>query len=230
MTKALETPAGWYSDGSGGERYWDGSAWTASRSAEDVATVAELERRRTLLIRWFTVCTALLVALTVAVIYTLVSQAGGRDITVSAPSSPAGPAVAAQAAPTPDLTAPHGEWVDGPFAFRIDDIEVGTTVSSTEAPVEKTAIGQYIVVRLTVVNIGGATSYFHGTLQTLHAGGTAYAIDDEASIYVNGGYVEIPPGAEAHVGVAYDVPPGTVPEVLALRADPASPGVKIRLS
>ena len=229
MTKALETPAGWYSDGSGGERYWDGSAWTASRSAEDVATVAELERRRTLLIRWFTVCTVLLVALTVAVIYTLVSQAGGRDIAVSAPS-PAGPAVAPQAALTPDLAAPHGEWVDGPFAFRVDDIEVGTTVSSTEAPVEKTAIGQYIVVRLTVVNIGGATAYFHGTLQTLHAGGTAYAIDDEASIYVNGGYVEIPPGAEAHVGVAYDVPPATVPEILALRADPASPGVKIRLS
>jgi len=229
MTKALETPAGWYSDGSGGERYWDGSAWTASRSAEDVATVAELERRRTLLIRWFTVCTVLLVALTVAVIYTLVSQAGGRDIAVSAPS-PAGPAVAPQAALTPDLAAPHGEWVDGPFAFRVDEIEVGTTVSSTEAPVEKTAIGQYIVVRLAVVNIGGATAHFHGTLQTLHAGGTAYAIDDEASVYVNGGYVEIPPGAEAHVGVAYDVPPGTVPEVLALRADPASPGVKIRLS
>ncbi|MGV0852665.1 DUF2510 domain-containing protein [Mycolicibacterium phlei] len=226
MTKTLEAPAGWYSDGTGGQRYWDGTTWTATLPPEAAREATELESRRRLLIRWFTVCTALMVALTATVIWTLFATQS-NDIMISAPSSPA---ASAPYGLTPDIPTPEGEWIDGPLAFRISDIEVGTTVSSTEAPVEKTAVGQFIVVRLAVANIGGATAHFTGTLQTLHAGGSKYAIDDEASVYVNGGYVQIPPGAEALVGVAYDVPPGTVPDMIDLRADPTSPGVKVPLS
>ena len=110
------------------------------------------------------------------------------------------------------------------------DVETGTTVSSTEAPVEKTATGEYVVIRLSVVNDSGTTGQFLGTLQELHAEGTVYSIDDEATFYVGGGFVEIPPGAEALVGLAYDVPPGTVPDFVEVHADPLSAGGQIPLS
>ncbi len=54
-----------------------------------------------------------------------------------------------------------------------------------------------------------------------------YSIDDEATFYVGGGFVDIPPGGQVDVGLAYDVPPGTVPESVELHADPASPGVEL---
>ena len=48
---------------------------------------------------------------------------------------------------------------------------------------------------------------------------------DAAGHYVGGGFVDIAPGDVAQVGLAYDVPPGTVPESVELHADPISPGV-----
>ena len=80
---------------------------------------------------------------------------------------------------------------------------------------------------MSVLNTGAAPAQFIGTLQKLHAGGTVYNIDDEASFYLGGGFVEIPPGGEALVGVAFDVPPGTVPESIELHFDPLSPGVQL---
>ena len=105
-------------------------------------------------------------------------------------------------APPTETQAPvGGESVDGPLAFTLSGVETGDTVTSTEAPVEKTAQGEYIVVRISVLNRGEAPAQFLGTLQKLHAGGTTYNIDDEATFYVGGGFVEIPPGGEALVGV-----------------------------
>ncbi|WP_099459192.1 hypothetical protein [Mycobacterium lehmannii] len=69
-----------------------------------------------------------------------------------------------------------------------------------------------------------------GALQKLHAGNTVYSIDDEAMFYVGGGFVEIDSGAEALVGLAYDVPTGTVPGFIEVHADPLSPGVQTPLT
>jgi Protein of unknown function (DUF2510)/Domain of unknown function (DUF4352) len=316
------TPAGWYPDpdGSGGQRYWDGSAWTEHHSpaahatpepsappapAEPPATEqptvvvptrpappeervgahrkpepepepsepepgptapvvqrtpppveptfqpvftaptdepsAPNDNRK--LIVWFSAaCAGLLAVLVLVLIYALFLH---DPDTVQVASPTTTPAETTTEEPTTETTAPGwgeptsptsetdapvgGESVDGPLSFTLAGVETGSTVSSTEAPVEKTAQGEYIVVRMSVVNTGDAPAQFLGTLQKLNAGGTTYNIDDEATFYVGGGYVEIPPGGEALVGVAYDVPPGTVAESIELHFDPVSPGVQLPL-
>ncbi|SEH46579.1 protein of unknown function [Mycolicibacterium rutilum] len=245
------TPAGWYPDpeGAGGQRYWDGSAWTEHRSPADTQSyepaaaapafdIAPASVDRGLLTRYLAACAAMLAVLIAAVAYGVfvnddtASEPASIQIETPAALPPGGWGVETEAPTDPTTTeaaAAGGEAVDGPLAFSVADVEVGTTVSSTEAPVEKDAVGEYVVVRLSVVNISDAPAQFLGTFQTLFAGGTEYNIDDEATFYVNGGFVEIPPGAEAQVGVAFDVPPGTAPEFIDLHADPMSPGVQIPL-
>lgn len=166
---------------------------------------------RALLGRYLAACAAMLLVLVGAVVY---------GVFIHHPALP----------PSTETVAAGGEAVDGPLAFVVTDIEIGTTVSSTEAPVRKDPAGEFVVVRLWVTNISDAPAQFTGSLQRLFAGGTEYTADEEASFYVNGGLVEIPPGAEAHVGVAFDVPAGTVPEFVDLHADAMSPGVQIPLS
>jgi hypothetical protein len=118
--------------------------------------------------------------------------------------------------------------VDGPLEFTVTGIESGPTVSDpTNEFLTKDAQGEFIVVRLMVRNTSPDPATFLGTFQKLNAAGTVYSIDDEASFYVGGGYAEIPPGGQVDVGVAYDVPPGTVPETIDLHADPISPGVQL---
>lgn len=247
-------------DGAGGQRYWDGSTWTEHRSQGPTSQPAEppsaietlmhaqppAEPRphdnRKLLTGYLAACGALLLVLILAVAYGLFLNDNDDSRSSGASTSPAEtsgqPTTTAEehadtptASPTPGALPPLvGATVDGPLSFTVVDVETGTTVSSTEAPVEKTATGEYVVVRLSVVNDGDATAQFLGSLQKLHAGNTVYSIDDEATFYVGGGSVEIPPGAEALVGLAYDVPHGTAPDFVEVHADPLSPGVQIPLS
>jgi len=196
------------------------------------------------LIVWFSAaCAGLLAVLILVVVYALFLHDPG---TTQIASPTTAPTETATEEPTTETSAPGwgseptapptetqapagGESVDGPLAFTLTGVETGNTVTSTEAPVEKTAQGEYVVVRLTVHNTGEAPAQFLGTLQRLHAGGTTYNIDDEATFYVGGGFVEIPPGGEAVVGVAFDVPPGTVGEAIELHFDPLSPGIQLPL-
>lgn len=195
------------------------------------------------LIVWFSAaCAALLAVLVLVVIYALFLH-NPDTVQVATPTTT--PAETTTEEPTTETSAPGwglptspateteapigGATVDGPLSFTVSGVETRTTVSSTDAPVEKTAQGEYIVVRMSVVNTSDAPAQFLGTLQKLHAGGTTYNIDDEATFYVGGGFVEIPPGGEVLVGVAYDVPPGTVAESIELHTDPLSPGVQMPL-
>jgi hypothetical protein len=112
----------------------------------------------------------------------------------------------------------------------VSGVQTAPTVQNGDAPVEKTAQGEFVIVNMTVLNSGDAPTTFLGTLQKLKAAGAVYNIDDEATFYLNGGLAELNPGDTADVGLAFDVPPGTVPEVLEVHADPVSPGVDIPLS
>jgi Protein of unknown function (DUF2510)/Domain of unknown function (DUF4352) len=197
---------------------------------------------RNLIVCYSLACAALLAVLVLVVIYGLFSNDSDTAQVATPTTTPA--ELTAQESPTAEAGAPGsgdlnpttetqtpaaGATVDGPLSFTLTGVETGDTVSSTEAPVEKTAQGDYIVVRMSVVNTSDVPAQFLGTLQKLHAGGATYNIDDEATFYVGGGFVEIPPGREALVGVAYDVPPGTVAESIELHVDPLSPGVQLPL-
>lgn len=129
--------------------------------------------------------------------------------------------------PTPTES---GDPQDGTMAFSVLGIEVGPTVVSADAPIEKTAVGEFVVVHLTVTNVSDAPATFLGVFQKLKAGGSVYSVDDEATFYTGGGLVGLNPGDQAEVAVAFDVPPGTTPEAIELHADPMSPGVEIPLA
>jgi hypothetical protein len=103
-------------------------------------------------------------------------------------------------------------------------------VQYQDAPVEKTAQGEFVIVHLTVLNSGDQPVTYLGTLQKLKAGGATYSIDDEATFYLNGGLAELNPGDSADVAIAFDVPPGTTPESLEAHGDPISAGVDVPLS
>ena len=100
----------------------------------------------------------------------------------------------------------------------------------SDAPLEKTAVGEYIVVHMTVTNVGTDPASFVGMFQTLHAGGTTYPLDDEATAYLEGTFADLEPGASADVSIAFDVPPGTPAEAIELHADPSTPGTQVPLS
>ncbi|OBK73049.1 DUF2510 domain-containing protein [Mycobacterium sp. 1164985.4] len=236
------TPAGWYPDpdDAAAQRYWDGSTWTEHRSPDPAPRPAAPAARnnRRLLTGYLAACGALLIVLVLAVVYGVflndaddiaaATSTFSTETTTAATTTATDEADAAEVS-TPALPPAGAVTVDGPLSFTLVDVETGTTVSSTEAPVEKTATGEYVVVRLSVVNNSDAAAQFLGTLQKLHAADTVYSIDDEATFYVGGGVVEIPSGAEAQVGLAYDVPPGTVPDFVEVHADPLSVGVQIPL-
>ena len=136
------------------------------------------------------------------------------------------PSEESTASETPLPPPPAGSATDGPLTFTVVGVETGTTITDTENEfLTKDAQGEFIVVRLTVQNTSPDPGQFLGTFQKLNAAGQQFTIDDEATFYVGGGFVDLPPGAEAQVGLAYDVPPGTLPESVELHADPISPGV-----
>ncbi|MDG4663860.1 DUF4352 domain-containing protein [Mycobacterium sp. 236(2023)] len=178
-----------------------------------------------LLVRYLSVCAALFVVLIGVVIYSVVS-AGSGDVTISAAdgsttqvTEPTGPA----------SPPPAGGTTDGPMEFSVSSAEFRPTVTSPDAPVEKTAAGMFIVVQLTVTNTSDAPTTFLGTFQKLRASGEVFSIDDEATFYAGGGSAELNAGDSVDVGLVFDVPPGTVPESVELHADPTSRGVEMSL-
>jgi hypothetical protein len=188
------------------------------------------------LLMWFGgAVAALLLALVLVAVYTFVIREDDT-VQISAPTTTESSATTnaeetttseeATVTESPSATGPVA--ADGPLEFTVVGVERGTTVTdSTNEFLTKDAQGEFVVVRLTVRNTSPDPGQFLGTFQKLKAAGAVYTIDDEASFYTGGGFVEIPPGGEVNVGVAYDVPPGTVPESIELHADPISPGVEL---
>jgi hypothetical protein len=99
----------------------------------------------------------------------------------------------------------------------------------SDAPLEKTAAGQFVVVHMTVTNPSPDPATFIAMFQTLHAGGTTYQVDDEATAYLDGTFADLPPGGSQDVSIAFDVPAGTAPESIELHVDPTTPGVQVPL-
>jgi hypothetical protein len=265
------TPAGWYPDpdGSGGQRYWDGTVWTDQRApaapppveppppvapppveppstasfepppAFDQAHGAPSDARTAALKLFAGITGALLVLLIAAVAYAvLVNETanvgtnafGSTSDTSTEPTaetSESTETASPTSEPTETPVAADGDAVDGPLTFTVHGIEVGSTVVMSDAPVEKTANGEYNVVHMTVTNTGSEPTAFVASYQKLNANGEVYSIDDQATAYLEGTFADLQPGASADVSIAFDVPPGTEAESVELHADPTTPGVVV---
>jgi hypothetical protein len=281
------TPAGWYPDpdGSGGQRYWDGSAWTehrapaspepaapaddhvgSHRAAEpEPASEAEQEPtsepeptppptygelgvsptadsgRRKLIIGFVAACAALLALLVAVVVYgVFINKADDIQASPASTSKSAAPTTSSgngwgnstkTQSETPSAPSGSGPRAsDGGLTFAITGVENAPTVKYQDAPVEKQAQGEFLIVHMTVLNSGDAQGTFLATLQKLKAGGTTYPIDDEATAYLNGTWADLEPNASADLAIAFDVPPGTSAESLEVHGEPMSTGADVPLS
>jgi Domain of unknown function (DUF4352) len=202
-------------------------------------------RNRGLVLGYGIACAALLAVLVAVAVYGFVikkdpevqisgsgttTEASPTEDSTDSSSEPSETPTETTTTAGPTTVGPTGDATDGPLSFTVNGIEVGPTVVMSDAPLEKTAVGEFIVVHMTVTNVGTDPSTFIGMFQTLHAGGTTYPLDDEATAYLEGTYADLAPGQSADVSVAFDVPPGTPPESIELHADPSTPGADVPLS
>lgn len=114
-----------------------------------------------------------------------------------------------------------GDTVEsGAFAFTVTDVETGVaTVKDETGYVTKDADGAYVIVHVTVKNIGEESGLFESTSQNLHdADGKTYSTDTEAEMtedaesFLN----EINPGNEVKGKLIFDVPEDVKPESVEL--------------
>lgn len=125
---------------------------------------------------------------------------------------------------------PGAEGSDGDYTFSIASTETGDTITSTVSEsVETTADGMYYVVHLNVANTGATPLTFVATFQALSAAGQTFPLDDEATAFLDGTVATIDPGAQVETALVYDVPVGTEPDSIMLRADPSTAGVELPL-
>ena len=198
------------------------------------------------LVLWYGVgCAALLAVLVAVAVYGFVikkdpgvqisgsgttSEASPTDDSTDSSTEPSETPTETPTTAGPTTVGPTGDATDGPLSFTVHGIEIGPTVVMSDAPLEKTAVGEFVVVHMTVTNVGTDPATFVGMFQTLLAGGATYPLDDEATAYLEGTYADLEPGQSADVSIAYDVPPGTPPESIELHADPSTPGADVPLS
>lgn len=184
---------------------------------------------RSLLLRFGAACAALLVVLVGLAIYGFLIK-DNTDVPLSSPGSD--PSETPAAAPTtnaPPIPGPTAGATDGPLSFTVDGVEIGPKVVMSDAPLEKTADGVFIVVHMTVANVGTESASFVATFQKLPAGGVIYPLADEATAYLGGTAATLDPGATTVVSIAFDVPPGSVPEFIELHGEPGGPGIQVPL-
>jgi hypothetical protein len=208
--------------------YWDGYGWAAPQAP--VVTKKSSNGGK--------------VALGVVVIFVLLfvigKCEGGDDKTSSSSSSSSRtsssrPSAAPPAAPPEPATptaAPAGSPVrDGKFEFRVLSMtrvaQAGDLTNQFEIV---DAQGEFIILTLSVTNIGDQAQGYFGTNQKLmDTSGREYEANSEADLWANKGTGDINPGNSIEVHVAFDVPPGTQPAELEVHDSMFSGGAKVRL-
>lgn len=122
---------------------------------------------------------------------------------------------------------------DGKFEFTVTDVKYDVVkVGSTNFG--KTAQGQFVLVTITVKNIGDKPQMFSGSSQkAFSATGAEYANDTGAEIYANDEAKtflnEINPGNSVTGTVVFDIPKGERLKSLELHDSPFSSGITVDL-
>ncbi|AJA43713.1 hypothetical protein MILLY_40 [Mycobacterium phage Milly] len=156
------------------------------------------------------------------------------DSTSSSSHSSSAASHSASSAPSPRKgAAPAGSAVrDGKFEFRVVGVDRSKSVSDpTGNPyMTATAQGEFVVVTLSVENVGSEARSFSGVNQKLvDAAGRQYSAHSSADMYMNSGTGDINPGNGIQARVAFDVPPGTEATELILHDSMFSGGAHLAL-
>jgi Domain of unknown function (DUF4352)/Protein of unknown function (DUF2510) len=130
-----------------------------------------------------------------------------------------------------EVTGAGGQVADGEVTITSNGVEITPTVAAADNEMlTKTASGEFVVVRLTLLNNGELPATFLADQQVLNAGGQTYNTETESTFYLGGISAVLYPGQPVDVAFAYDVPPGTALESLQVHGDLASAGAVLPLS
>lgn len=150
-----------------------------------------------------------------------------------APAEPAPEAPAAEPAPEEPAAPGVGTPVrDGKFEFTVTSVETGVATVGDEF-LNQQAQGQYVLVHMTVTNIGTEAQMFDGSSQELtDTAGRTHSADTSAAIYLgdaNSFLTDINPGNSVEGTVVFDVPADAVPATIELHDSMFSGGVEVAL-
>ncbi|MFC7878712.1 DUF4352 domain-containing protein [Isoptericola sp. NPDC057391] len=146
------------------------------------------------------------------------------------PAEDAKPEDAEKPAKADALPAVGDKVRDGKFEFTVTKLEDGVQEVGDEILGEK-AQGQFVLVHMTVENIGDEAQYFDGSSQSLvDTKGRTHSADSEAGIYLdesNSFLNEINPGNKVDGVVVFDIPKNATPATLELHDSMFSGGVEV---
>lgn len=123
---------------------------------------------------------------------------------------------------------------DGKFEFVVTSVQPGLTEIGDNPYLAKHAQGQFVVVAMSVKNIGDKPQSFSPSAQKLFdADGRSFESDTMAQIALGDSdvpvYDNINPGNTVEVKVVYDMPPDAVPTSIELHDSVFSGGAKVSL-
>lgn len=137
--------------------------------------------------------------------------------------------------PVPEQPAAPGIGTavrDGKFEFTVTSVETGVP-SVGDQYLSQEAQGQYVLVHMTVKNIGDEAQMFTGGNQQLtDTEGRTHESDSTAAIYLgdtNSFLTDINPGNAVDGVVVFDIPADAVPATLSLHDSMFSGGVEVSL-
>ena len=121
---------------------------------------------------------------------------------------------------------------DGQFEFTVTKVTKGVK-SVGDQYVNQKAQGAYVLVNVTVTNIGDSAQLLADSSQKLRdSKGREFSTDTAAAIYLKDNKVflnEINPGNSVKGTLVFDMPKGTEPASLELHDSPFSDGVTVQL-
>jgi len=167
----------------------------------------------------------------VVLIIVIVAVNGSKSSTTttadSGSSAPAGSPEAAAAAPGVGTSVR-----DGKFEFVVTSVEPGVAEIGT-APLTTKAQGQFVLVNVSVANIGNEPQSFAGSdIKAFDSQGREFTASSTAAVYLadsNSLYTPINPGNSVVGKVVFDVPVGTELTSIELHDSMFSDGVKVAL-
>ncbi|MCO7274845.1 DUF4352 domain-containing protein [Cellulosimicrobium cellulans] len=122
---------------------------------------------------------------------------------------------------------------DGKFEFTVTSVETGVATVGDEY-LNAQAQGQFVLVHMTVTNIGDRAQMFDGSSQKLvDTAGREHSADSSAAIYLgdaNSFLTDINPGNSVEGTVVFDVPADAVPATITLHDSFLSGGVEVSLA
>jgi hypothetical protein len=172
-------------------------------------------------------------AIVVLLVVVSAANGGSKDAPTAGAATPA--ADVTQAAAAPSEAAPAAAAIgtpvrDGKLEFTVTSIEPGVASVGSDAFGQK-AQGQFVLMHLTIKNIGDKAQYFDGSSQkAFDAQGREFSADSGAAIYLedsNSFLNEINPGNTVTGTVVFDMPLDAAIAKLELHDSPFSGGVDV---